>query len=543
MEKKKEIKKKTSTKKTSTTKKKTVAVKKPSKKSRKKAFTLIELLAVIIILGILMLVAIPSVTSYIANSRKTGYVTTSKNIVDGARNKVNAGKLEIYDTTATYYIPFKAIETETGVRSPYGEMKEGYAVVTYDENGFDYYWTCVDSTGTGIFLTSYQNLDNDKVVTGIKKISTDIAICGKENIVIFNEDGTIKDTKEAEDCINPNESYAGGASGSNNAAASGFFDFDSATGTITGIHKNVDIELLDANACANYMVNTIGWYDNESEALSYCQGNFISDVIDYFNSEDRNDLVNAHIIKINKDEDYPRNLTIPEKINGVNVVAIGSDALKNKGLTSVVLPSTLKTIEAYAFAYNDLKTVKIPKGVTTIGAGAFAETNLQKVTIPNTVTSIAGGAFKDTPFLYLVINKTNKSFDWGQVFGYSGSNNTFAAGTYTYSVSESDFLRNNYRYYYPYKLKKYVSTSDNMTIDMDKMFDYGPYRFNLKNSNGYKVYSYNGNTRAYELTSNGPMNIINGYCGKRLSNFYIEDSSGNIIYEGLYTFYIENAMC
>ena len=43
---------------------------------KSKGFILIELLAVIIILGILILIAIPSVTNYINNSRKSTYVNT-----------------------------------------------------------------------------------------------------------------------------------------------------------------------------------------------------------------------------------------------------------------------------------------------------------------------------------------------------------------------------------------------------------------------------------------------------------------------------------
>ena len=43
---------------------------------KNKGLTLIELLAVIIILGILMLIAIPSVTNYINNFRKESYVNT-----------------------------------------------------------------------------------------------------------------------------------------------------------------------------------------------------------------------------------------------------------------------------------------------------------------------------------------------------------------------------------------------------------------------------------------------------------------------------------
>ena len=46
------------------------------KKFNNRAFTLIELLAAIIIMGILVLIAIPAVTNYIRDSRKTSYINT-----------------------------------------------------------------------------------------------------------------------------------------------------------------------------------------------------------------------------------------------------------------------------------------------------------------------------------------------------------------------------------------------------------------------------------------------------------------------------------
>ena len=89
---------------------------------KKNGFTLIELLAVIIILGILMIIAIPSVTKYISDSRKNSYVDSAKEIIGSARNLVNSGSLEMYDTDATYYIDVNCIKTENAMKSPYGDF-------------------------------------------------------------------------------------------------------------------------------------------------------------------------------------------------------------------------------------------------------------------------------------------------------------------------------------------------------------------------------------------------------------------------------------
>ena len=48
----------------------------------KKGFTLIEVMAVLVILGVVLLIAVPSVSTYIVNSRKSNYYTTANSYVD-----------------------------------------------------------------------------------------------------------------------------------------------------------------------------------------------------------------------------------------------------------------------------------------------------------------------------------------------------------------------------------------------------------------------------------------------------------------------------
>ena len=172
--------------------KKVTPKKKTDNKTKKKGFTLIELLAVIIILGILMIIAIPSVTKYISDSRKNAYVDTAKEIVSGARNKVNEGELGMYDTNTTYYIPASYIETENASKSPYGDFTEAYVGVVYDGVGYKYYWISCDDAGQGVSkITPVDILDTDDIVSDlsgsdITSVIETTGIGSRSEIKIYN---------------------------------------------------------------------------------------------------------------------------------------------------------------------------------------------------------------------------------------------------------------------------------------------------------------------------------------------------------------------
>ena len=155
---------------------------------KNKAFTLIELLAVIIILGVLMLIAIPSVTEYITNSRKNAYITTIKQYVSGATTKVNSMDIKATDPNTTYYVPLSCIPLETGGNSPFGDFVDAYIVVVFDgSTKYSYYFTGRDSGGYGVLLTLSDNLNDESIRTSITEIDTSIGIGSRENIIILNE--------------------------------------------------------------------------------------------------------------------------------------------------------------------------------------------------------------------------------------------------------------------------------------------------------------------------------------------------------------------
>ena len=96
-------------------------------------------------------------------------------------------------------------------------------------------------------------------------------------------------------------------------------------------------------------------------------------------------------------------IIIPAIINGKQVTSIGSDAFKNKNLTSVTIPNSVTSIGESAFYDNQLTSVVIPDSVTTIEQAAFCHNRLTNVTIPNSVTTIMGSAFSNNQLTSIVI--------------------------------------------------------------------------------------------------------------------------------------------
>ncbi|MCG8343226.1 MAG: leucine-rich repeat protein, partial [Chlorobiales bacterium] len=107
---------------------------------------------------------------------------------------------------------------------------------------------------------------------------------------------------------------------------------------------------------------------------------------------------NREVTAIDYNTEGGRTVSIPDTVKYEDidyaVTAIGDNAFRGKGLTSVTIPASVDTIGQDAFSENQLTGVIIPEGVIHIGISAFEDNrNMGSLVIPSTVTSIGRSAF------------------------------------------------------------------------------------------------------------------------------------------------------
>lgn len=106
------------------------------KNLNKKGFTLVELLAVIVILGVIMLIAIPSVGTIIKNSRENSFVSSGKMYISTAQNYVAGENLG----NGKYCISVDTLTEGKVDKSPINPDNniEGYVLIVIADNGITY---------------------------------------------------------------------------------------------------------------------------------------------------------------------------------------------------------------------------------------------------------------------------------------------------------------------------------------------------------------------------------------------------------------------
>ena len=132
------------------------------KRLNNKGFTLVELLAVVCIMGILMMIAVPAITLIIEDARIDTIMTTIDAYVESLKYDVIDGTYDFEDADQSIFaVPIECIDMENEGKYPYGNWLQAnkdywaYVLVQYDPKNqkYTYGFTYKDSVGLGLYPT------------------------------------------------------------------------------------------------------------------------------------------------------------------------------------------------------------------------------------------------------------------------------------------------------------------------------------------------------------------------------------------------------
>ena len=379
---------------------------------KKKGFTLVELLAVIVILAVILIIAMPKISDVIKNSKEASLETTSKLIASQAEKKYMEN--EVLGNTGSF-----------GCSDVVKINSSDYAscTITFDTNGN----ALVSINGSGKFagLTIKNATKNSATATELtatdsKYFSYELQADGLTGDKSKIYDVTVADQSK---CVAYIKNMGAAEEVATTACSGGVINDEDET--LVDVVKNDEIPASDYDLAGLNVKDVYKWYDTNEVTVAY-QSNCVAYIKNIGETEEVattacsggviNGLTLADLVK---NDDIPAShyeaaglkvtskvydkfglsitgynplggldVVIPSYIDGYKVTTIASNAFESKGLKSVVIPNTVKTIGADAFRKNKLTYVVIPSSVTYIGERAFLKNYNLKIfnnsSIPNT---------------------------------------------------------------------------------------------------------------------------------------------------------------
>ena len=138
----------------------------------KNGFSLIEILAVIIIIGIVMIIAVPAVSKYILKSDKAVYASNVQAYLETIRGKYEMKEYgALLKDNEIMIVPIEHVILEKGdsKSTPYGDydFKRSFILIVPENKGYNYYATVIDTAKAGLLGVPANKIGEDAIREGI----------------------------------------------------------------------------------------------------------------------------------------------------------------------------------------------------------------------------------------------------------------------------------------------------------------------------------------------------------------------------------------
>ena len=403
---------------------------------KKKGFTLVELLAVIVILAVILIIAMPKISDVIKNSKESSLETTAKLIASQAEKKYTENQVLDNSSTIKCSDVVKINNTDYESCNITFDSK-GNAKVTIVGRGKFEGLQVVDGTKDSAKASTKKDIVETaakyfsyKEVKVDKTLSVTVEDANKCKSYLQTLGGT---EEQATTLCNgnalDNDMTLKDAVKQGNIPSS---DYEIAGLKVEYFVKNVEVK--DANKCISYLQTLDA---TEEQATTLCINN------QAVNGLTLQQAVSKGIIPLSDYETAGLNVThkpyvssititgynieggtdvvIPSQIDGKTVVAIAERAFTKRGVIPT-LTAYNNDYKVSLLSYNSnnyvikslsapapieglgITSVVIPNTVISIGRNAFEGNDLTSVTISSSVTSIDDYAFKNNPNIVITNN-------------------------------------------------------------------------------------------------------------------------------------------